>query len=105
MKQEFTWTEEIKGDIRTRAHEYLGQAGTNEDTGRGRTPDWGYVNVGYQITGHLAQGCYPLQQGRKPQSFAHSRVAWLGSSVVAENHEVPTRKRIEYGAGEVGVDG
>lgn len=59
----------------------------------------GRGNMGHQTTAHLAQGCCPLRQGKKPQSFAHSKVVWLGSSVVAENHEVPTGKQREYGAG------
>lgn len=53
---------------------------------------------------HLAQqswDCSPLQRGRRPQSFAHSKAVSLGSSAVATSHQVPTGSQRGCGAGEV----
>lgn len=61
-------------------------------------------DMGHQTTVHLAQGCCPLRQGKKPQPFARSKVVWFGNSVVAENHEIPTGKQRECGAGGGRVD-
>lgn len=57
--------------------------------------------MGYQTKLHLAQQSAPLQWGRRPQSSAHSKAAWLGSSAVAESPQVPTRSQRGCGAREV----
>lgn len=61
----------------------------------------GRGNIGYQTKLHLAQQSGALQQGRRPQSFARSTAAWLGSWAVAASPQVPTGSQRGCGAREV----
>jgi hypothetical protein len=100
-RQEFKWTEEKKETLEPRSTT-TSDRHTNEDTWEEEGPGaGGSSNMGHQTELHLAQGCHPLQWGRRPRSLAHSKAAWLGSSAAAESHEIPTGNRRGCGAREV----